>query len=102
MFNIYENTNLPASRPLIATAETFEEAKAKILARDESAFIEDDSDYVGCADAYLPRTGRLMAIEPKGFNKDSSEWVANKRAQGKALADERRAAMESFDAEFLR
>lgn len=62
--NIYE-TNLPHRRTLLATAPTFDEAKAKVEAMGV-AFMEDDSDYAYCADAYM-NDGRIIAIQPEGF-----------------------------------
>ncbi len=67
MFNVFETTGLPYRKPLITSAATLADAKAAILAIDANAFVEDDADHDGCADAYLPGSGRLMAVEPDGF-----------------------------------
>lgn len=62
MFNIFESG---IRRAPIATAETFEAAKAKVVAMGV-AFMEDDADHAGCADAYT-NDGRVIAIQPEGF-----------------------------------
>ena len=64
MFEIIESTGI-ARRTVIDTAPTFEEAKAKVEAMGV-AFMEDDADYPGCADAFL-NDSRLIAIQPVGF-----------------------------------
>jgi hypothetical protein len=64
MFEIIESPT-PTQRNTIATAETFEEAKAKVEAMGV-VLLEDDADYPGCADAYTT-DGRVLAIQPEGF-----------------------------------
>jgi G:T-mismatch repair DNA endonuclease (very short patch repair protein) len=65
MINIYEQSQYSPRKTVIATAPTFEEAKAKVEAMGVS-FMEDDSDYPGCADAYM-NDGRIIVIQPEGF-----------------------------------
>lgn len=68
MINIIETD---ARRPtVIATAPTFAEAKAKVLAMG-CAFMEDDTDHTDCADAYL-NDGRVIAIQPEGFTMEQA------------------------------
>jgi hypothetical protein len=62
MINIIESGN---RRNVIATAETFADAKAKVVAMGV-AFMEDDPDHTDCADAYL-NDGRIIAIQPEGL-----------------------------------
>jgi hypothetical protein len=62
MINIIESGN---RRNVIATAETFADAKAKVVAMGV-AFMEDDTDHADCADAYLI-DGRIIAIQPEGL-----------------------------------
>jgi hypothetical protein len=62
MINIIESGN---RRNVIATAETFTDAKAKVIAMGV-AFMEDDTDHADCADAYLI-DGRIIAIQPEGL-----------------------------------
>jgi hypothetical protein len=64
MFEVIE-TGMNGRRSLIATAETFEEAKAKVTAMGV-VHMEDDADHEGCADAYL-NDSRVVAIQPKDF-----------------------------------
>lgn len=66
MFEITE-LGMNGRRTIIATAESFDDAKAKIEAMGV-AFAEDDADYPGCADAYL-NDGRCVAIQPKDLFK---------------------------------
>lgn len=101
MFNVYETTDMPYRRPLLATRESLEEAKAYILAIDPMAFMEDDADNAGCADAYLPKSGRLMAVEPEGFKLDSNPFVCKVREDAKAHASTMQHAAALFDMEFL-
>lgn len=58
-------TNMHGRRTVIATAPSFADAKAKAESMGV-AFMEDDSDYPECADAYLA-DGRVVAIQPEGF-----------------------------------
>lgn len=102
MFNVFETTDMPNRRPLVASFATFEEAKASIFARDAMAFVEDDADNAGCADAYLPASGRLMAVEPEGFKLDSAPFVDKVRADAKAHAVTMQNAAAAFDLEFLK
>jgi hypothetical protein len=63
MFQIIETD---ARRPTVLdTAKTFDAAKAQVESMGVE-FMEDDADYVGCADAYL-KDGRVIAIQPEGF-----------------------------------
>lgn len=64
MFEIIETHN-SGRREVIATASSFVEAKNKVQAMGV-LFMEDDSDYPDCADAYL-NGGRVVAIQPEGF-----------------------------------
>ena len=64
MFNITE-IGFSGRRNIIATAASFIEAKNKVEAM-APLYMEDDSDYPGCADAYLTG-GRVVAIQPEGF-----------------------------------
>jgi len=64
MFEITE-IHMNGRREIVATATSFIEAKNKVEAMGV-LFMEDDSDYPGCADAYL-NGGRVVAIQPKGF-----------------------------------
>lgn len=65
MIEITEITGDNNRRRVIATAETFDDAKAKVIAMGV-VHMEDDADYPNCADAYLA-DGRVLAIQPKGF-----------------------------------
>lgn len=64
MFEIVETSDT-GRREVIATAPSFIAAKNKV---EEMGvlFMEDDSDYPDCADAYL-EGGRVVAIQPVGF-----------------------------------
>lgn len=64
MFEIIE-THMNNRREVIATAESFDAAKATVTAMGVS-FMEDDADYPGCADAFM-NDGRTIAIQPAGF-----------------------------------
>jgi hypothetical protein len=64
MHEIFE-TSITGRRDVIATAPDFAAAKARVEAMGV-AFMEDDSDYPGCADAFL-NDGRVVAIQPEGF-----------------------------------
>lgn len=64
MFEISE-ISLSGLRRVLDTAESFEAAKAKVEAMGVS-YMEDDSQYEGCADAFL-YDGRVVAIQPEGF-----------------------------------
>lgn len=64
MFEIIEN-GMNGRRAVIATAESFDAAKAAVVAMGVS-YMEDDADYAGCADAYL-NDGRVVAVQPVGF-----------------------------------
>lgn len=59
---------LASRRNVIATAATFAEAKDKVTAMG-AAFMEDDAEYVDCADALL-YDGRIVAIQPEDFTFD--------------------------------
>lgn len=50
---------------VIATRETFAEAKAHVESLGVT-HMEDDADYTDCADALL-NDGRVVAIQPVGF-----------------------------------
>jgi len=63
MIEVFESS--PRGRNVILTAETFEEAKAQVESMGV-VLMEDDSDYVDCADAFLI-DGRVVAIQPVGF-----------------------------------
>lgn len=92
-------TGMNGRRVEIATAPTFEEAKAKVEAMG-AAFMEDDADFPECADAYL-NDGRVIAIQPEGFTvKDPGTWAEQNIPKGMKLAADRRDALASFDAEF--
>ncbi len=64
MYEIIE-TNMHGRRKVLATAADFTAAKGAVDAMGV-AFMEDDSTYPGCADAYLS-DGRVIAIQPEGF-----------------------------------
>lgn len=64
MIEVYESNSL-GRRSQIATAPTFAEAKALVVAMGV-AFMEDDEDHADCADAYL-NDGRIVSIQPVGF-----------------------------------
>ena len=91
MIEIIENVG--PRRTVIATAETFAEAKDKVIAMGVS-FMEDDEDYIDCADAYM-NNGRVIAIQPEGFDVRQLKWH-----KAKAMAAERAEAARAFDAEF--
>lgn len=95
--NIYESNM--TRRTLIAQEPTFAEAKARVE-RMGVAFMEDDSEYVDCADAYT-NDGRIIAIQPDGFTlKDARKWAQENVPAMKAMAKERADAMTAFDKEF--
>lgn len=52
-------------RKVIATRDTFDEAKAYVTEMGV-AHMEDDADFTDCADAMLT-DGRVIAIKPEGF-----------------------------------
>lgn len=85
---------------VLATLPTFAEAKTRVIGMG-CAFMEDDADYADCADAYL-NDGRIIAIQPVGFTtKDPCTYAKVIVPAAAKMAAERKAAMESFDAEFL-
>lgn len=65
MFVIRESVGLTSASRIIDTADTFEAAKAKVEAQGV-AFMEDDADHAGCADAYM-HDGRIVTVQPEGF-----------------------------------
>lgn len=75
----------------------FAAAKVRVAAMG-AAFIEDDVDYIDCADAYL-NDGRIIAIQPVGF---TLTGPAFRRDAAKAHAATMQAAAAAFDAEFLK
>lgn len=64
MFEIVETHN-SGRREVLATAESFVEAKNKVQEMGV-LYMEDDADHADCADAYLVG-GRVVAIQPVGF-----------------------------------
>lgn len=91
---------LASRRVVIATAPTFTEAKDKVTAMG-AAFMEDDAEYVDCADALL-YDGRIVAIQPEGFTLAHAEKkAADLYAAGTAHAAKMQAAATAFYAEFL-
>lgn len=64
MFEITE-IHMTGRREVIATLPSFLAAK-NAVENMGVLFIEDDSDYPGCADAFLIG-GRVVAIQPVGF-----------------------------------
>jgi hypothetical protein len=74
----------------------FAAAKARVAAMGVS-FMEDDVDYIDCADAFMT-DGRILAIQPVGFTLTKG-W---RRDAAKAHAQTMQDAAAAFDAEFLR
>lgn len=68
MHEIIEIMNM--RRTLVATAPDFAEAKAKVEAMGV-AFMENDTDYPECADAFM-NDGRILAIQPEGFKLENA------------------------------
>jgi hypothetical protein len=92
MIEIYE-THMMGRRTLIATAETFAEAKDKVIAMGVS-FMEDDEDFIDSADAFM-LDGRTVAIQPEGLDARDPKW-----RKLKTFAKERADAARAFDDEF--
>lgn len=76
MLHIIENNG--HRRTIVATVTTFAEGLNKLNAM-EPLFLEEDSHYRYCADAYM-RDGRVLALQPIGFDiNDQSLWTAEKQ-----------------------
>lgn len=92
-------------RTLIATIHNnpdsditaFAAAKARVAAMGVE-FMEDDADYIDCADAFM-KDGRILAIQPVGFTLTGPAWRRDAaRAHARTMQD----AADAFAAEFLK
>lgn len=62
---VLEAVGIGCRYAVIETKATFEEAKAYVETLGV-VLMEDDADYVNCADAFL-KDGRIIVIQPEGF-----------------------------------
>jgi hypothetical protein len=93
---MYEVIEIINARPYVRYMVVSLEAAQKKLEEIGVAFMEVDSDYPTCADAFM-LDGRVLSIQPRGFKLNKVEEYT----KTKERANERDAYADAFDEKYL-